>query len=103
MVGGNASVLVGGLQHEEPMPPVVRYRAWRDRPGRDCSGCGLVSERELLGCAAAKEPVCSTLSGDDFGAGGDVEVGLAGVAEPAAVAGAGLGGDGVGRGERPGE
>jgi hypothetical protein len=44
----------------------------------------------LLGGVAAKEPVRPVLGGDDLRAGGEVEVGLAGVAEPDAVAGADL-------------
>jgi hypothetical protein len=44
----------------------------------------------LLGRAAAQEPVGPVLGGDDLRAGGEVEVGLAGVAQPDAVAGADL-------------
>lgn len=50
----------------------------------------MIGEKQLLGCVAAQEPVCLVLSGGDLGAGGEVEVGLAGVAEPDAVPGADL-------------
>lgn len=52
---------------------------------RDSGQCGLVSEGELLGCVPAQQPVDAMLGGNDFGAGGDVEVGLAGVVELDAV------------------
>ena len=61
--------------------------SWPARAGWPWSA-DCVSENELLGCVAAQEPVDAVLGCDDFRAGGDVEDGLTGVAEPDAMAGA---------------
>src|SRR5438034_5477422 len=49
-----------------------------------------MGEHQFLGCAAAQEPAGPVVGGDDLRAGGEVELGLAGVTEPDAVTGADL-------------
>jgi hypothetical protein len=75
VVGADAAAVVDGLQGEQSMPPVqwnVGRCGW---PGWDRRERDFVRENELLGRVSAQESVGALLSGDDFGAGGDVEVG----------------------------
>lgn len=75
-MGVDSAVVIGGLEYQESMPPVMRDGVRGGRPGRDSRDGGLVGENELLGCVSAQESVGSVLGGDDLGAGDEVEVRL---------------------------
>jgi hypothetical protein len=81
-------VVVDGVEGEQSMLPVQWDVGWCGWPGWDRRERDFVRENELLGRVSAQESVGAVLRGDDVGAGGDVEVGLTGVAEPDAVPGA---------------
>ena len=53
VVGWYASVVVRGLQREEPIFPVERNGGWCRWPGGDSANRALLGEGQLLGCVAA--------------------------------------------------